>query len=150
MQTLSLPSLQAATLDELEVLYAESALGPAPTGRFRGVSLRYLPHLPRWLRAVDWLMFEAPTFGIDFDQRRWWFVRPSLAAGRFDASFGPSRWRKTETLRLKYDPSRLPGLVRRRLYDEVKPLGPDLCLGIGGLNADAGSGDHFFFALVRA
>jgi hypothetical protein len=35
------------------------------------------------------------------------------------------------------------------LYDEVKPLGPDLCLGIGGINARVGRGDHFFFALAR-
>jgi hypothetical protein len=34
------------------------------------------------------------------------------------------------------------------LYDEVKMLSPSLCLGIGGINAARGRGDHFFFALV--
>jgi hypothetical protein len=147
MIDVSLDGLRSASLDELEVLYAESSVGPAPAGRWRGATLRYLSP-PRWARAVDWLLFDAPPFGIDFDRRCWWFVRPGLAAGRFDASLGPSRWRRTETLRLEYGASRLPGPIRRLLYDEVKPLGSELCLGLGGLNADAGRGEHFFFALV--
>jgi hypothetical protein len=51
-------------------------------------------------------------------------------------------------VRLGYDVSRLPGFVRRHLYDEVRPLGPELCLGIGGLNRAAGRGALFYFALV--
>jgi hypothetical protein len=35
------------------------------------------------------------------------------------------------------------------LYDEVKPLSRDACLGIGGVNAGRGAGDHFFFVLER-
>ena len=31
----------------------------------------------------------------------------------------------------------------------VKPLSADLCLGLGGINAERGEGDHFFFALYR-
>jgi hypothetical protein len=35
------------------------------------------------------------------------------------------------------------------LYDEVKPLSEDLCLGMGGVNRGPGEGELFFFALVR-
>jgi hypothetical protein len=147
MISVSLEALRGASLDELELLYAESAAGPAPSGRWRGETLRYLT-VPRWARVVDFLLFDAPPFGIDFDRRCWWFVRPWLAAGRFDASLGDSRWRGTQTLRLDYGASHLPGPVRRLLYDEVKPLGAELCLGLGGIKADAGRGEHFFFALV--
>jgi hypothetical protein len=35
------------------------------------------------------------------------------------------------------------------LYDEVKPLSADLLLGLGGVNAETGEGDHFFFTLER-
>jgi hypothetical protein len=101
------------------------------------------------VRAVDWLLFDAPPFGIDFDTRCWWFGRPRLQAGRFRASPGPSRWRDTPTLRLEYDVSRLPRPVRALLYDEVKPLDGERCLGLGGIDADAGEGDHFFFSLER-
>jgi hypothetical protein len=101
------------------------------------------------VRAADWLLFEKPRFGVDFERRVWWFVKPSLAAGRFEVSQGPSRWRPCDTLRLTYQTSRLPGAIRNLLYDEVKPLGPDLLLGLGGTNFETGEGDHFFFSLAR-
>ncbi|PKN31442.1 MAG: hypothetical protein CVU63_23915, partial [Deltaproteobacteria bacterium HGW-Deltaproteobacteria-20] len=62
---------------------------------------------------------------------------------------GPSRWRDTQTIRLHYHPSRLPGAVRTFLYDEVKPLTESLCLGIGGINAPRGRGEQFLFSLER-
>jgi hypothetical protein len=161
--------LRRASLDELERLYRESPVGPAPSGLYRGELLRWLdtrgarrPSVRaadrtsnlggraaevRLATLVEWALFEAPRWGVDFARRRWWFVRPALAAGRFTATYGPSRWRETDTFRLEYGESRLP--VRALLYDEVKPLGADLCLGIGGLNAERGEGDHFFFALYR-
>jgi hypothetical protein len=136
-------------LDEVERTYREAPLGPAPSGVYRGRFLHWLPPSRQWhVRVVDTLLFRWPRFGVDFDRRLWWFVRPALAAGRFQFSPGPSRWRAAETYRLEYDVSRLP--VRGILYDEVKPISADLCLGLGGVNAPTGHGDHFWFALVRA
>jgi hypothetical protein len=138
-------------LPALESLFRDAPLGPLPAGVQRGQVLRYLqtpgarrPHL----RAVDWLLFDLPRFGIDFNQRRWWFLHPRLAAGHFDWSPGRSRWRDTEVLRLTYGGSRLPGAVRSMLYDELKPLADGRCLGIGGVNAGPGEGEHFFFSLT--
>jgi hypothetical protein len=75
-------------------------------------------------------------------------VSTSRASRSGDRNAGRSRWRDTETVRLHYEVSRLPGPVRAVLYDEVKVLSPSLCLGIGGINAARGRGDHFFYALV--
>jgi hypothetical protein len=95
------------------------------------------------------LGFVRLPFGIDFDRRRWFFVDPRLLVGRFATECGPSRWRDTDSVRLTYHGSRLPRIIRSSLYDEVKPLSDELCLGMGGINADRGTGDHFFFALRR-
>lgn len=62
---------------------------------------------------------------------------------------GPSRWRDTEAVTLHYERSRLPAPIRGVLYDEVKPLTDTICLGLGGINAERGDGDQFFFALER-
>jgi hypothetical protein len=144
--------LENAGIDGLERIYREAPVGPLPIGNFRGRFLGWLdtPGSKRWhVRAADWLLFEKPRFGVDFDRRVWWFVKPSLAAGRFEVSHGPSRWRPCDTLRLTYETSRLPAAIRNLLYDEVKPLGADLLLGLGGTNFDTGEGDHFFFSLSR-
>ena len=37
--------------------------------------------------------------------------------------------------------------VRGMLYDELKPLADGRVLGLGGINAGAGEGEHFFFEL---
>jgi hypothetical protein len=50
-------------------------------------------------------------------------------------------------LQLHYDVSRLP--IRRVLYDEIKPLADGTILGLGGIDAGRGEGDHFFFELRR-
>ncbi len=145
--------LTGASIDELERIYRESPLGPLPTGNYHGRFLGWLdtPGSKRWhVRTADWLLFEKPRFGVDFDRRVWWFVNPGLAAGRFELSSGPSRWRECRTLRLTYHRSRLPGPIRNLLYDEVKPLDRDLLLGLGGTNFETGEGDHFFFSLARA
>ena len=144
--------LTQSSADELERLYRESPVGASPSGLYRGRLLRWLdtPGARRPLvRVLDHLLFERTTFGVDFERRLWWFVRPELAAGRFVFSPGPSRWRETDTWRLEYAVSRLP-ILRGILYDEVKPLDGETCLGIGGINAERGEGDHFFFALTRA
>jgi hypothetical protein len=148
--------LAGRSLVELEAIYCGGAIGrdgqigPPPLGNYQGRFLGWIENRGsrrRLVRVMDTLLFERTRFGVDFSRRLWWFVRPELAAGRFTVSGGPSRWRETETFRLEYQPSWLPG--SRWLYDEVKPLGENLCLGIGGLNADRGEGDHFFFALER-
>lgn len=139
------------TLDELERTYRDMPAGPPPAGLYRGRFLRWLdtPGSPKWhLRAIESLLFERTRFGVDFERRLWWFVRPGLRAGRFVASQGPSRWRPADTLRLEYAVSWLP--IRALLYDEIKPLTADLCLGLGGVNAERGEGDHFFFSLARS
>jgi hypothetical protein len=145
-------NLERASLAELEKIFVDSPAGPSPRGRFRGRHLGSLPGTRRlWAIPAEWLLFEAVPFGIDFQagRGRWWFVRPTLAAGAFDFTPGPSRWRPTETQRLVYERSRLPGPIRRLLYDELKMLDEDTGLGIGGLNLPAGRGEHFFFMLHR-
>jgi hypothetical protein len=144
-------SLAHATPDELERIYREAPLGPDPRGLFHGKVLAILPSLRRrpMVRAADFLLFQAPRFGIDFDRQLWWFVTPRIAMGRFEATRGRSRWRDCETVRLAYHVSRLPGPVRGLLYDEVRPLDADRCLGLGGTNEETGRGDHFFFELTR-
>lgn len=142
-----------ADLATLERVYATSPLAAAPRGVWRGRYLRTLrtPGARRpEVRLLDYLLFERTPFGIDFDVRRWWFWLPLARIGRFEISEGPSRWRDCQALRLTYGASRLPGPVRDQLYDEVRPLAPDLCLGLGGLNRDVDQGDHFFFLLEPA
>jgi hypothetical protein len=141
--------LDGKTGEELEDLYRDAALGPAPSGIYRGRFLHWLPGAHRWqVRALDEILFKRTRFGVDFQRRLWWFLWPGLAAGRFSLSLGPSRWRDAEVFRLDYSPSMLPG--HGWLYDEVKPLDADTCLGMGGLNGPRGEGDHFFFSLTRA
>jgi hypothetical protein len=149
---LDFEALRRADLGELEALYAEPGSVDVPRGRYRGTVLRRLHNRGAdnpWLRGLEWLGFEAISFGVDFDERVWLFTARQIALGRFDPRPGSSRWRDTETVQLHYAASRLPGIVKAGLYDEVKPLTGDLCLGLGGIRARAGLGDHFFFALRR-
>ncbi|MBI4700039.1 MAG: hypothetical protein HY744_02555 [Deltaproteobacteria bacterium] len=139
--------------DELEALYARERELSVPEGLFRGVFLGWID-MPLWrhpfARFTEHLGFRLTPFGVDFDRRLWFFWRPALALGRFTPEIGPSRWREARTVRLRYEPSRLPRPVRGLLYDEVKPLSRNVCLGLGGINAPRGWGDHFYFALVRS
>lgn len=141
-------------LAELERTYEQHpAMQPlvVPRGSWRGEFLGYVDSpgaSRRWVRFLDGLAFERTPFGVDFDARTWWFFRPHVRVGYFDVSTGPSKWRDTETLRLRYHRSYLPGFVKHRLYDEVKPLSSTALLGLGGLNAGRGVGDHFYFLLT--
>ncbi len=136
------------TFGELEALFGTAAAGPDPRGLFEGRFLCWHPAPRAAMRAIDTLLFRAQPFGVDFDRSVWWFTHPRLGVGRFSATRGESRWRPgAEVLRLVYDPSRLP--MRGMLYDEVKALDDDTCLGIGGVNRGPGAGEHFFFALRR-
>jgi hypothetical protein len=149
---LDFDALRRASLGELEALYAEHRSVDVPRGCFRGTVLRRLDNRGArnpLLFGLEWIGFEAIAFGIDFDERVWLFTDKRIPMGRFEPRPGSSRWRETETVQLHYDPSRLPGIIKAGLYDEVKPLSGDLCLGLGGVRARKGLGDHFFFALRR-
>ena len=139
-------------LSELDRLYVETPLGPPPEGIFDGELLRWIPTdgpCVGGFLALEWVGFVLLPWGIRFDERLWWFELPAIAAGRFVATAGPSRWRDTETYRLSYTTSHLPRFFRKILYDEVKPLDEDTCLGIGGVNRERGQGDHFYYLLKR-
>jgi len=137
---------------ELEAQYRTAAVGPVPRGCWAGEFLDWVDsdgaRRPS-VRVLDTLLFRSVRFGLDFDRQVWWFIGPNLRAGRFDLTPGPSRWRETDTLRLTYTTSRLPGPLRNYLYDEVKPLDDRRCLGLGGVDRETGEGDHFFFSLDR-
>lgn len=148
-----LADLRRCSLAELEDHYRADHDLRVPTGRLRGELLRWvegpLARDPLW-RPFCMLAFQLSPFGIDFDRRCWFFWNsPRLAMGRFELRPGRSRWQPAETIGLHYEASRIPGLVRRHLYDEVKPLSADLCLGIGGINRPGGEGAIFYFALAR-
>ncbi|MFW5877146.1 MAG: hypothetical protein ACOCXM_10455 [Myxococcota bacterium] len=145
-------SVLRAPASQLEAMFAHDGPIGIPAGAFRGRVLCRLdnPGARRlWWRGTQKLGFEWLPFGVDFSRRRWFFFGPALGVGRFEPRIQASRWRDTRAVALHYDPSGLPGPVRRVLYDEVKPLGPDLVLGLGGIHAGPGLGDHFFFLLER-
>jgi hypothetical protein len=149
---LTLAELRHHSLAQLEELYAEQRPVTVPLGFYRGTHLKWLDTAGarhRLLRPVVDLLFRRTPFGVDFERKRWFFFQRGLGMGRFAAQVGPSRWRDTETVRLTYDRSRLPWPIRRLLYDEVKPLSDSLCLGLGGVNAETGQGEYFYFALER-
>ncbi len=151
-EKVTLAELRRYPLAQLEKCYAERRPVAVPLGYYRGTHLRWLdtPGASHpLLRPVVDLLFRRTPFGVDFERERWFFFRRGLGMGRFAAQIGPSRWRDTDTVRLTYDRSRLPSPVRRLLYDEVKPLSDSLCLGLGGINAETGRGEYFFFALHR-
>ncbi|MBI2568849.1 MAG: hypothetical protein HYV63_17660 [Candidatus Schekmanbacteria bacterium] len=149
---LTLDDLRACRLQELESLYASAPLAEMPRGIFAGEVLADVDSAAAKetaMRLMVFLGFRLPRFGVDFDRFCWYFGYPCFAAGHFRVAAGTSRWRETAALQLHYDPSRLPQVIRGRLYDEVKPLSAALCLGLGGVNAARGRGDLFFFALSR-
>lgn len=148
----TLASLQSASRDELEKIYRHSEPVAWEDALWRGHFLCMLDSVAARSRALKWISeigFANAPFWIDSERRLWCFGTPEIGVGRFEAKPGPSRWRSAQTVRLDYHVSRLPGLIRRELYDEVKPLSSDLCLGISGINAERGHGELFFFALTR-
>lgn len=150
---MKLSDLQGCDHRELTSVYQRPHPLVVPRGRYRGVHLAWIPQGPealRWVQPALVLGFAWLPFGVDFDEQHWYFGHRALTIGRFRMDEGESRWRRGRALRLHYDVSRLPQFVTRWLYDEVKPIDAQLCLGIGGLNAPKGRGERFFFALVRA
>jgi len=148
----TLADLREASADALEELYRAPREVNVPSGVFRGRHLRWLDTRgardPIW-RPVEEIFFVRLPWFVDFDRKRWFWFRRSLGIGHFAPSIGPSRWRDADTIRMLYDDRLLPRFVNHALYDEVKPLDDDLCLGIGGMNGPRGDGDQFFFALRR-
>ena len=144
--------LRSAPLHRLEELWLRPVALSTPRGIYRGHSLSRIDHAtarrPVW-RISQALAFGWAPFGIDFDRRLWFFFGPRLALGRFEPRPGSSRWRDTDAIGLHYEVSGLPRRIRSVLYDEVKPLSEGWMLGIGGINAERGRGDHFYFALER-
>jgi len=135
-------------LDALERELVGATLAPLPSGQHGGRFLGWVDARGarrRRVRVVDTILFRALRWGLDLDARRWWFEHPALAVGHFRIEEGPSRWRPTRVLQLHYEGSRLP--IAHMLYDELLPLSDGRVLGIGGLNAPRGEGDHFLFAL---
>jgi hypothetical protein len=147
-----LSELGVKTLAELEALYAEDRPVRPPRGRFEGKLLRWLDtppaRHPLW-RPLLALMFAASPFGVDFDARCWFFGGTRFQAGRFEPRAGLSRFRDAPAIGLHYQSSRLPGPIKALLYDEVKPLSEDLCLGLGGLVRAGKPEPVFFFELRR-
>ncbi len=148
----SFHELSQATREELENHYQRADEVRVPTGVYEGRHLVWLDtkaaHDPI-LRPVEELFFVKLPWFIDFDRKCWFWFHRRLTVGHFSPSVGPSRWRDAVTIRMLYDDRRLPGFLNQWLYDEVKPVGPDLCLGMGGVSARKGVGEQFFFALRR-
>ena len=137
---------------ELDDVFVRTPLLELPRGVFDGTTIRRLatPGASHPIyRSLEWLGFEAMRWGIDFDGPRWFFQNPLLRAGRFEPRAGRSRWRPTEAFQMHYHPSRLPRVLSGSLYDEVKRLSVDLCIGVGCVNIQDGDGDHFYFVLAR-
>jgi hypothetical protein len=144
--------LQRMTRDELDRLYIDSPQRPRPQGRFVGTHLCWLPPARKLSNApfilLEWLAFDVLPWGIDFDDSLWWVGLSCLRGGRFETVPERSRWRPTECQQMRYHRDWFPPF-RWFLYDEVKALSDDLCLGIGGVNRPEGLGDHFYYALSR-
>lgn len=151
VNNISVSQLQHSSLEELESVFASDGLVRVPDGCYRGIFLARLrtrgarTPIGRFISAG----FATTPFGIDFRSNAWFLVHPRMQAGRFEPRVGRSRWRETDAVTLHYGVSRLPAQIRGALYDEVKPLSDAICLGLGGINAERGDGDQFFFALER-
>jgi len=148
----TLDELRGMSERHLDSVYRRRVELAPPRGVYRGHVLSWIDHetsqRPLW-RWSERFGFSWTPFGVDFDRRLWFFWSTRLAMGRFEPRVHRSRWRDTDTVGLHYEVSRLPAFVRSVLYDEVKPLSERWLIGIGGINAGAGVGDHFYFALER-
>jgi len=146
----SLDDLKVLSPDELEELYCRNSSIEIPQGCWSGRLLHWLDSPEsrnRFYRPILAAMFQYSPFGIDFENRCWYFWNSRLKAGSFTAAVDQSLWRPTNTVVLRYEVSRLPGPIKRLLYDEVKPISGRLCLGMGGINLTGRPGEIFFFGL---
>jgi hypothetical protein len=134
---------------DLEALYAGPLGDGAPCGVHRGAFLGFVDGVAsRRTRAIDTALFVWPRWGVDLDDRRWWFGSPRVRLAAFTLTRARSRWRDAEVYQLHYDRSRLPRAIRRVLYDELKVLPDGRLIGLGGVDGERGHGDHFWYALT--
>ena len=142
--------IKNASIEELETLYCGHTAAPAPKGCFQGKFLHRLDQ-PGDRRPLYYgsKSFEFLPFGIDFSSCKWYFFHSKIRVAKFRTQCETSRWRDSEVIQLHYDVSHLPLIIKGVLYDEVKPISRDLCLGLGGFNLEKGEGDQFYFALIR-
>jgi hypothetical protein len=140
-------------LDEIFCSSGEARL-PAP-GNYQGAWLTWIenPGTRKPFNQISQtLMFKLTPFGITFNADStgiWYFFNPLLAAGNFMMRAEPSYWRETEAVSLNYEMSKLPGLVKGMLYDEIKVIDNNHILGLGGFKAPRDEGDNFYFLLSR-
>ena len=139
--------IAAASLGELERIYATAPLAPLPGGVWRGRWLHDL-RMSAPAKLVAHALFRWPTFGLDLDAYTWWFGRPDRVASRYEPVVGRSRWRDAEVVRLDYRRT-MPWPMRAVIYDELKPLSDDCVLGIGGMNGTGSHGAWVYFVLQR-
>lgn len=148
----TLAQLRALGWSDLDRLYIDSPPGPVPTGAYKGKFLVWLPPAKKLINlpfvTLEAIGFQLLPWGIDFRCSEWWVGAKIFHGGLFSPTEGPSRWRPTKTWQMHYDRDWFP-YVRWCLYDEVKSLTPDICLGIGGINGPEGIGDHFYYSLHR-
>lgn len=150
------------SLPELENIFAAPAKMAYPTaGCYAGTWLRRIENSGSYKPfnlISQWLLFEITPFGITFNSESadgaarngiWYFFHPAFATGNFHMVAGQSRWRNTPAVAMNYGAAELPAVVRNMLYDEVKPLTVNHCIGIGGFDAPTGDGDNFYFLLTR-
>jgi len=147
---IQLNDLKNASIEGLETLYCEHTASPSPKGCFQGIFLQRLDK-PGNRRPLYYgsKSFEFLPFGIDFNSCKWYFFHPLMRIAKFRTQCEASRWRDCEVIKLHYDVSHLPSVIKRVLYDEIKPISHDLCLGLGGFNLEKDEGDQFYFALIR-
>ena len=142
--------LRHASFAELCEVLSDAPCAPWPGGVWRGTWLMPWPERSRAVTLLNHLIFDVTPYGIDLDRAAWWFVHPRARIARFTASLGPSRFVASDIVRLEYAVSALPRPLRGILYDEVKPLGPELMLGIGAIDRAPGVGERFLFQLQPA
>lgn len=142
---------------ELDAIFSAPGAAALPQpGNYTGTWLRRIENAGTYKPfnlVSQWLMFEVTPFGITFNADAtgiWYFFNPALAVGNFAMRAEASAWRKTQCVTLNYETAALPAPVRDMLYDEVRVLSENHCLGIGGFKGPVGDGDNFYFLLTRA
>lgn len=141
---------------ELEAIFSTPGAATLPQpGNYKGTWLRRIENAGTYKPfnlVSQWLMFELTPFGITFNSDAtgiWYFFHPALSAGNFAMRAEASQWRNTQCVTLNYEMAALPHPVRDILYDEVRVLSENHCLGVGGFKGPAGEGDNFYFLLTR-
>ena len=164
MEKFTVDDITTMDIDDLEILFSKQndhELKLPGSAIYKG---QYLLRIDsdgagKWYnRYPQELMFNFVPFGLNFfnDKKKkyasgdWYFFHRRLCAGSFEMIPGQSRWRNTNSIALNYDNSSLPSIIKNILYDEIKYIGNNIYLGIGGVNKETGNGDHFYFVISPA